>query len=259
MTTDILHRILVVHPSDTPRQLLVDQLKRVGYRYVAAVTGARPALDILDHSRVDLVIAADKLDDMDVWAFVRTIRSGNLCPAIIPMIVVAANRVSVGSDTIAEELGVRLYRGEQDGPLETVIESWVKQQPTRTVLVIEDDLNVGEVVQSGLGPYYQVETALDGEAGLRRWCQRRHTLTESYNVAPTEAVLLARNAEDSGRELAALHWGSSQRGPKKQKLPIARSMRGRGSPAPSTRWRRSPCSVGIRMTRIAMALPSRQH
>jgi len=48
MTTDILHRILVVHPSDTPRQLLVDQLKSVGYRYVAAVTGARPALDILD-------------------------------------------------------------------------------------------------------------------------------------------------------------------------------------------------------------------
>ena len=176
MTTDIVHRILVAHPSDTPRKLLVDQLKSVGYRYVAAVTGARPALDILDHSRVDLVIAADKLDDMDVWAFVRTIRSGNLCPAIIPMIVVAANQVSVGSDTIAEDLGVRLYRGEQDGPLETVIESCVKQQPTRTVLVIEDDMNVGEVVQSGLGPYYQVETALDGEAGLRRWCQRRHTL-----------------------------------------------------------------------------------
>lgn len=176
MTTDILHRILVVHPSDTPRQLLVDQLKSVGYRYVAAVTGARLALDILDHSRVDLVIAADKLDDMDVWAFVRTIRSGNLCPAIVPMIVVAAIRVSVGSDTIADDLGVRLYHGEQDGPLETVIESCVKQQPTRTVLVIEDDLNVGEVVQSGLGPYYQIETALDGEAGLRSWCQRRHTL-----------------------------------------------------------------------------------
>jgi putative SOS response-associated peptidase YedK len=33
------------------------------------------------------------------------------------------------------------------------------------------------------------------------------TLKPSYNVAPSQPILVARNAEQGGRELAALHWG----------------------------------------------------
>ncbi|MGH8489617.1 MAG: SOS response-associated peptidase family protein [Gammaproteobacteria bacterium] len=47
------------------------------------------------------------------------------------------------------------------------------------------------------------------------------TLTESYNVAPIQAVLLARNAEDGGRELAALHWGLIPAWSKEPKTPYS--------------------------------------
>lgn len=97
-------------------------------------------------------------------------------------------------------------------------------------------------------------------SSVKAFAERFHaqstlTLTESYNVAPTQAVLLARNAEDGERELAALHWGLIPAWSKEPKTPYS-TINARQGLASAMR---SPCSVGIRMTRIAMALPSRQH
>jgi CheY-like chemotaxis protein len=152
-----------VHSDTVFRSNVVRELKGYGYRFVAAVPTAKAALDLLEDNRVDLVIADDDLDDMDVWAFARTLRSGTLYPHAIPMIVMAQPRTSAAFRTIAEDLGVRLYRGKTDGKLEAVIASSIEQQPTRTVLVIDDDAYVGEIVQAGLGPYYRIET------GLKHW------------------------------------------------------------------------------------------
>ncbi len=46
-------------------------------------------------------------------------------------------------------------------------------------------------------------------------------VTESYNVAPTQAALLARNKDDDGRELAALRWGLIPSWSKEPKTPYS--------------------------------------
>ncbi|MCI0628561.1 MAG: SOS response-associated peptidase, partial [Acidobacteria bacterium] len=75
-----------------------------------------------------------------------------------------------------------------------------------------------------------------------------NALSDSYNVAPTQAVLLARNAEDGGRELAALHWGLIPTWSKEPKTPYstinARAETVAEKPAfrNTFRWRR--CLIG---------------
>lgn len=170
------HRILVVHPSTPFRDGLARELKRWGYRYVAVVSGAHAAFEKLEHGRVDLVIVGSSLEDMDVWSFAKTVRSGNLCPRVVPLLMIVENAVAASFETIAADLGVTLYRSEESRSFKSGVASCIAEQPSRTVLVIEDDPNVGEIVQAGLGPYYRVETALDGQTGLSRWRRRRHDI-----------------------------------------------------------------------------------
>ena len=89
-------------------------------------------------------------------------------------------------------------------------------------------------------------------SSVKTFAERFHaqgtlTLTESYNVAPTQAVLLARNAEVGGRELAALHWGLIPAGSKEPKTPYstinARAETVAEKPAFRNAFRRRRCLI----------------
>ncbi len=73
-------------------------------------------------------------------------------------------------------------------------------------------------------------------------------LAPSYNVAPSESVLVARNGEAGGRELALLHWGLIPSWSKEPRTPFstinARAETVDTKPAFQHAFRRRRCLIG---------------
>lgn len=173
--------ILIVNLGKDIRIWLADILRQIGYQKISLVENGRRAVDILNHSKIDLVITDIPLGDIDGWRLTRLIRSNILkTPSSTPVIAVS----SIYSERIAEitarEYEINHFCTYDELAQLPVLIHEIFNNPYKTdkasLLVIEDYQDTINLIHRILDKQFDIETATDGESGLAAWKERQHDL-----------------------------------------------------------------------------------
>lgn len=174
--------ILVVNNDPAALEQIHACLTSVGYSCVTLVDSATKALRYLRHHSVDLLIADVDTRDLDGWRLSRLVRSGILCcPANLPIIIITTTWCERIAEVTAREYGINflvplnhLYR--LPDLVKHLSEERNAELPRPRLLVVEDQQDTADLISRVLNAPFEIEVAMDGEAGLQAWQARRHDL-----------------------------------------------------------------------------------
>lgn len=147
---------------------------------IAIAESIRDALRELKGQRpCDVLVASVSLGPVvrDVQRLMRLVRSGRFCSPGLPMVVVAEDGVPPIVETLAHEHGASsmCLRDGATRLRETVLAA-IRGRVKPAVLVIEDDVNSGNLARLALKDGYVVNVAMDGASGLEMWQREHHDL-----------------------------------------------------------------------------------
>jgi len=160
-------RVLIIEDEDAAADLMRVQLETDGYRTFRAAT-AEEALEMMGHSKPDLITLDILLPGMDGWDFLAEIKKNTDyagIPVVIVSIVADENRgFSLGASQVLE----KPVRKKQ--LLKALAETGIvhsKQGTPSRILVVDDDPKVVEVVARYLeSKQYTVLRAYSGAEGI---------------------------------------------------------------------------------------------
>lgn len=174
-------RILVACNSGTIP--LFSEFMRV-FRQVRVEERLSSALTALSQVRPEAIAAEITFPDGDVWSLVAAVRTGKLCRADVPIVVLTLGEETLAVEKMARDRGVFLFR---EAALDGLAEFMTKvfdgprghsrdngEKPT--ALVIDDDPGFLKEIQHLLSPAFRTEGRLTGRAGLEAWRHGFHDL-----------------------------------------------------------------------------------
>ncbi len=176
-------QILLLVNSDPQRlEVLCEMLTRQSRYEVIPVANAVDALKILRTRIVHLVVSNIQLNDLDGWRLARMVRTGIFsCGADVPYIVVAHTWCERIAETTAREYGInKVIPFDRREELLKLIEfedlSLPDQAEKLSVLAIEDNPEIQELVVRILSHKFTVDVAEDGPKGLAMWKEKKYSL-----------------------------------------------------------------------------------
>jgi len=180
MTTpiDLSIPILIVNSHQHIQERVEAALVECGYKNIKVLSSATDALSLLRKQQVGILICDTEMDTLDGWRLARLIRSGVLeVVPTIPIILLS----EVWSERIAEATA-REYDINHILSLENIdqvpqcVEQALQSTNKPSLLVIEDTDDIARLVTRILHHRFDIEVAVDGEAGLQSWLEHRHDL-----------------------------------------------------------------------------------
>jgi diguanylate cyclase (GGDEF)-like protein/PAS domain S-box-containing protein len=161
---------------------------------VIAVDNAKAAVEKLKTESIDFIVSNIKLDDFDGWRLARLVRSGVLkCKPDTPIVVVANTWCDHIANATAKEFGINRLIAYKDRHLLLDIINKDQLTPLENMqksplLVIEDNPDTRNLVNRILSPRFNVETAEDGETGLKLW-REKLSRNQRYSLVLLDVML----------------------------------------------------------------------
>ncbi len=154
-------------------------------------TSMNEAIDLIDTTSFDFILAEISFDDGDIWRLSEAINNryrNRRVPAVVALVLDEANTLALKS--LARSQSVYLFNTEMDfsglkdflDHVELIQNQIVKQY---RLLVIEDNLTVIDSIQHVLWRDFEIDIANDGATGL-----------SLYNTMPYDLVLLDLSLPD---------------------------------------------------------------
>ena len=175
-------KLLLVNRKTSNRKMLKDVLESSGLTRIVEAEDGLSAIEMLGHSAFDLIVTDIDIKQLDGWRLTRLVRSGVLTTAPDTPIIIVSTTFSerIAEATAKEFEANRFLPFEHYLDLPKVLfDEFINQtsKPQRTrVLVIEDYDDTVNIVKRVLKGRFDVETATDGEAGLKAWKEGQHDI-----------------------------------------------------------------------------------
>jgi len=173
---------LVVNQDENIRQQLVEILNQIHItNKISQAKDGSQAVDILDKTKIGLIITDIPLGNLDGWRLARLVRSGILkTPSTTPIIAVSTIYSERIAEITAREYEINYFCTHENlDLLPGVINKFFSPEYNLTkasLLVIEDYQDNIDLIKRILGKQFDIETANNGESGLAAWQQRHHDL-----------------------------------------------------------------------------------
>jgi diguanylate cyclase (GGDEF)-like protein/PAS domain S-box-containing protein len=183
MTFSAKSKQLLLLNTDLEHLTVLEQLLSNGTSYkVIIASKVKEAIQILKSQQIDFVISSIHLDNFDGWRLARMIRSGVLkCSAETPFVIVANTWCEHIASATAREFGInRLVPYQEHEKLLDVVNknqlTPLEDMVNTSILVIEDNPDTRHLVERILTNRFTVDTAVDGESGLKLWRENNYAL-----------------------------------------------------------------------------------
>lgn len=182
MVTEQAHILLVNDKADV-LLLIRKTLELSGFHNLATCHDGLSACRYLGQQAVDLLLTDIHMPNIDGWRLCRMVRSGIFrCASDTPIVVVSSTFGERIAEATAREFGVdRFLQLAQVSQAPRVVRECLRgaagaggRRPS--LLVIEDSPASVALIQAALTNRFDIEVAMDGQAGLTAWRQRRHDL-----------------------------------------------------------------------------------
>lgn len=205
-------RILVVNADDNHRSNICGVLRAGGYDNILQGGDSQTAIDLIAEETFDILVTDVEIGNLDGWRLTRLIRSGALSVSPdMPIIIVSTTYSERIAEVTAKEYQVSSFLPiDEHARLPAVIED-IEARGTSgprksTLLVVEDYPDTIKLIERVLGPRFDIEVTMDGEAGIAAWKANRHDLVlldvmlpeksgkdvlkEILAVSPTQSVVM---------------------------------------------------------------------
>jgi len=149
---------------------------------VLVATSAPEAIEILKNEEIDFIVTNINLGKFDSWRLARMVRSGVLkCAAETPIVVVANTWCEHLASTTAREFGInRLIAFSEHEKILDIINDGqlveLEDMDKASLLVIEDNPDTRHLVGRILASRFTVDSAENGELGLKLWRKKNYSL-----------------------------------------------------------------------------------
>ncbi|AWB67422.1 diguanylate cyclase [Saccharobesus litoralis] len=173
--------ILIILNSLNQVHDLENSLNSVSHS-VTHVTDSTEAINYLKKHQVDLIITEIEIGKVDGWRLSRLVRSGVFpSHAELPIVVVVddyCERLAEATARLFDINYVTSYAelGQITDTIEAVRRGEGQLNKLQKVLVIEDTQDTAELVKRMLRQNFEVEIAVDGEAGIARFHQEEYDI-----------------------------------------------------------------------------------
>lgn len=221
-------QLLLVHPDERSRRIIKRALAERGFDKVVESSGDQDCIKLLNESSFDVIVMSIELGALDAWQITRLVRSGVLTTQ-------GGTPVFIVSETFSEQIALATAKEfEVNGfisldqahtlprAIERMYESGNIEPPKSTILIIEDYPDTIKLAERILKNRFSIETATDGESGLKAWLEGRHeivlldlmlpkmsgeeVLREILKVKPAQSVVMMTafgSAEKAGALISA--------------------------------------------------------
>ncbi len=175
-------QILLVNSDQQARTSIKQILNNADYKHITEAEKGSSAIEVLRREPVDILISDIELDELDGWRLSRMVRSDIFCcERGIPIVLVAQTWCERIAETTAREYGINhVLSFENREVLPQILEglNCKMEQMFRmpSILVIEDNPEASQLVERILKQRFEIDLALDGETGLKKWVEHRHEL-----------------------------------------------------------------------------------
>jgi DNA-binding response OmpR family regulator len=195
-----------------------------GYR-VSAHGTARGAITAFTRARFNALVTGSALEDLDIWRFMRMVRSGRFGFAAIPAFVVAPHE---DHDALLPMLDPHTQLVSADDPdaIAPSICDLLKNTPRDRVLIVEDEPLAASAAQRALAKYFETDIAEDGSVALSLWKQHRYdlvlldlmlpgvpgrdVLTKMLADKPDQVIVVLTAHDDTARHQELVLAGASE-------------------------------------------------
>ena len=182
MSSSSINQLLLLNTNlerfETLKKLLVENTSLT----ILTATTTKCAIDILKNQTVDFIVSNINLDNFDGWRLARLVRSGVLrCASDTPFVLVANTWCEHLASATAREFGInRLIAFSDCDNLPSIIHNneltALEDMKKTSLLVIEDNVDTRQLVSRILAARFNIDTAEDGEQGLKLWRKNDYTL-----------------------------------------------------------------------------------
>lgn len=181
MTGSSTHILLAYRDSIKRGQIKRHLETETSYIITEAVDG-NEAVERLQHSAFNAIISDIELKQIDIWRITRLIRSGILeTHTNTPVIIVSTTFSERIAEATAKEIEANHFLPfQQYRSLATLLQNTLKEEEPKILksrlLVIEDYEDTIRIVKRVLSKRFDIDTAEDGEAGLKLWRQGHYDI-----------------------------------------------------------------------------------
>ena len=182
MSSSSINQLLLLNTNlarfETLKKLLVENTSLT----ILTATTTKCAIDILKNQTVDFIVSNINLDNFDGWRLARLVRSGVLrCASDTPFVLVANTWCEHLASATAREFGInRLIAFSDCDNLPSIIHNneltALEDMKKTSLLVIEDNVDTRQLVSRILATRFNIDTAEDGEQGLKLWRKNDYSL-----------------------------------------------------------------------------------
>ncbi len=177
-----LIKLLLVNSNQDQTHALLNQINQTQVFDVIHVNNATDAIKYLRQSAIEVIVSDIDIDGFDGWRLSRMVRSGIFrCPEDIPIIIVASTWCEHIAETTAREFGINYmlpFNAISELPqiLADAMSSDIVQSNKVSLLTIEDNPEIQEIVERILRQRFDIEIAQTGEQGLALWREKKHDI-----------------------------------------------------------------------------------
>lgn len=178
----LFERVVIAIADDKRRMLVMQVMRAEGFDSLVEARSGSEAIEMLSDDSITGLISDVMLGDIDGWRLARLVRSGALkVNANIPILVVSTTYSERIAEVTAKQYQINRFVPFSSyqilpGLLRNCLIGQGDGVPKSTLLVIEDYSDTIELIERVLGSRFEIEMALDGQAGLEAWKARHHDL-----------------------------------------------------------------------------------
>lgn len=206
-------KLLLVNSHPEKSKQLLSHIEKTHVFEVIQVSSAQQAIKCLRQQIIDVMVSDIDIDGFDGWRLSRMVRSGIFrTDQNIPIIIVASTWCEHIAETTAREFGINYmlpFHELKKLPhiLADAISSDLQQNSKISLLVIEDNDEIREIIERILKNRFSIEMAETGEQGLALWRAKKHELVLLDVMLPKmsgEQVLDIMLAENSAQPVIVM-------------------------------------------------------
>lgn len=169
MSSSISVLVITLEPS---RFVKIEKLLANTDVTLFKATDSQQALTILKDVELDVIVSDDDIDQLDGWRLARMIRANLFkCSSDTPFILIADTHCEHLADTTASAFDIDkvLPQNQLDHLANTVLNALHNRETSRgmlSLLIVEDEPDIAELIQRILSKQYQIQLATDGQQAV---------------------------------------------------------------------------------------------
>ncbi|MER2493107.1 GGDEF/EAL domain-containing response regulator [Catenovulum sediminis] len=175
-------KLLLVNGNQTHCQTIQAQIENTGVYEVVCANSGTEAIQCLRKQNIHALVTDIEIEGLDGWRLSRMVRSGIFrCSANIPIIVLAATWCEHIAETTAREFGInKLIPYENIDQISQVLSDAQSGESSTSdkvsMLVVEDNESIQEIVERILQHRFDVTVAATGEEGIELWSKQNYDI-----------------------------------------------------------------------------------